>query len=104
MGNAQTVQLVLGSIWSRYHVRVWSKAAGVSVGAGSAHHEYLLTLGGGRDLLHRPDCFDNGRDQVKDDLTAGDEASFEGYLHLSQGQRLPQADGRAAVVQGSDDR
>jgi len=104
----QLHQLVTGSIWDRYHIRLWD-LAGQRVIAG-AHHEQALTLGGnspgvgGRlsriphPRLHLPSSHESGKDSVCDDLKRNMKSVRKRGFRLYNEMRVPFCSGWAAYV------
>ena len=104
----QNDQLVTGSIWDRYHIRLWD-LPGQRVISG-AHHEQALTLGGnvpgiGGSLWriphlrpHLPSSHESGKDSVCDDLDRNGKSVMNRAFWLYNYNREPYCSGWAAYV------
>lgn len=96
----QVSQLAAGSLWTRFHVRLWENEGTTRVrSVGAAHHEHGFTFGVGWNGLHYPDSFDSGRNAVSETLELGGAVIDKDAVPLTPPQNLPTySSGWAAVV------
>ena len=97
--KVQDEQRVTGSLWDRYHIRLWDLNNGDVLAC--AHHENLLTLGGNppRAHLHRVDAFESGKDSVCDDFRANTYKRIQqNALIMGNYKRVPYCSGLAALI------
>lgn len=89
-------QLVKGSVYKRFHVRLWDLGNDV---LGSAHHEYLLTLGGNPFFhWHGVDSFDAGKDEVCNDYVNLGRSVAQDAIDMGNYRRVPYCRGTAATI------